>query len=85
MYDIIGATRNFEVELFDMTTQSDSVPYDYYSIMNYNSMMFSRNNQGTITPVGRDIFIGVNGGPSRLDFFHINIMYCGGKQVFSVH
>ncbi|XP_019858826.1 PREDICTED: bone morphogenetic protein 1-like, partial [Amphimedon queenslandica] len=59
------------------TSDSQSLPYDYLSLMHYGRTAFSRNGQPTIQPKPYSfITIGQRNRLSMYDVQHINIRYC---------
>lgn len=62
------------------------LPYDYDSIMHYNSISFSANRKPTIVPIGNpDVEIGQRRGMSYLDAKKLNKLYSCGKFAYSYH
>ncbi|MEN2498109.1 MAG: peptidase M12A [Marteilia pararefringens] len=60
---------------------SESVPYDYSSVMHYPAVAFSKNGLPTILPTNQkyERTLGQNAGPSFLDILNINRIYCDNK------
>uniref|UniRef100_A0A1X7TQH0 Metalloendopeptidase n=1 Tax=Amphimedon queenslandica TaxID=400682 RepID=A0A1X7TQH0_AMPQE len=59
------------------TSDSQSLPYNYLSLMHYGRTTFSRNGQPTIQPKPYSfITIGQRNRLSMYDVQHINIRYC---------
>ena len=66
-------------------SSTQGLPYDYSSIMHYRAntfIMSSSDKVGfSITPVNTSIpssLLGAANFPTKFDFLHINLMYCGG-------
>lgn len=80
-----GVEGNFRtVSSAFVTTQG--VPYDLESIMHYGAHAFSRNGNPTIiprnnTPLG---ILGQRKGFSKLDFEHLNVLYCGDGKGYDI-
>lgn len=75
----IGARRSFSNQIVDSTTQG--LPYEYSSIMHYDSKMFSENGEATILPKVPNATMGTSRRPTQLDYLHINLLYCDGKEI----
>ena len=64
---------------------AQGLPYDYASIMHYGHCAGSKNGQPTILPINHSIQPKVLSGselPSEYDYLHVNLLYCGGENVF---
>ena len=79
----IGKEINFEKRVSSPSLTTQSVPYDYESIMHYSAYAFSRNGFLTIDPHSSIIAskLGQRNGFSRRDIQHISILYCNGMCV----
>ena len=68
---------------------SQGLPYDFSSIMHFRHNAFLRNGyESTVLPRNRTIpktFLGSSATATDLDFLHINLLYCGGTEVKSLH
>ena len=77
-----GVESNFEkVSSAFATTQS--VPYDYRSIMHYSAYAFSQNGNPTIEPINSSVSLrdlGQRSGFSDSDLQHVNVLYCGESE-----
>ena len=77
-----GVESNFEkVSSAFATTQS--VPYDYRSIMHYSAYAFSQNGNPTIEPINSSVSLrdlGQRSGFSDHDLQHVNVLYCGESE-----
>ena len=65
-----------------MVTQS--VPYDYHSIMHFKSSTDPVTGRPTIVPLCGDLMkadLGSALSPTEYDYLHINLLYCKGEQV----
>ena len=78
----IGFQEMFETE---SRSSSQGLPYDFSSIMHFRHNAFSRDyNESTVVPRNRTIskaILGCSAKATDLDFLHLNILYCGGKDV----
>ena len=72
------ARRFFRTEIPDATSQGTF--YDFNSIMHFDSHMFSRNGRPTIIPKVTGIKLAKNRVPTGLDYLHITLLYCDGKD-----
>ena len=63
---------------------SQGLPYDFSSIMHFQHNEFSlKHYKSTIVPHNRTIpkaILGSRAKPTDLDFLHLNLLYCGGKE-----
>ena len=77
----VGYGEKFEIQ---SRSTPQGFPYDFSSIMHFRHNAFSRNqNDSTVVPHNRTIPITVLGSSAAatdLDFLHINLLYCGGKD-----
>ena len=75
--------------LIQSRSTSQGLPYDYSSIMHYRHNTFSRTRFGsTMIPGNRTIpkaTLGNTVKPTELDFLHLNLLYCEGKESKFVH
>lgn len=63
-------------------TTTQSLPYDYDSVMHYDAFAFSSNDHPTITPVDESVVLDRLGQRERLsetDVEHIKELYCSSK------
>ena len=81
-----GVESNFEkVSSAFATTQS--VPYDYRSIMHYSAYAFSQNGNPTIEPINSSVSLrdlGQRSGFSDSDLQHVNVLYCGESELYYI-
>ena len=62
-------------------SDSQSLPYDYLSVMHYGKYTYSINGQPTIIPIpDASVTIGQIDRMTQYDIQHVNIRYCPGKQ-----
>ena len=72
---------------FDIVSSPDFVtqnlPYDSMSFMHFDHSKYSENGGDTLQG-SQDIldflYFGLRKVPNKLDYLHINLLYCGGKQ-----
>ena len=63
------------------TTTSQGVPYDYASIMHFTKKQFSSNGNPTLVPKAtKQTRLGGANCPTFLDYFHVILLYCEGKE-----
>ncbi|XP_019853525.1 PREDICTED: uncharacterized protein LOC100633050 [Amphimedon queenslandica] len=69
-----GRERNFNRQ---NNSDSQSLPYDYLSLMHYSRYAFSKNGRPTIIPIpDASVTIGQRNRMSLYDIQHVNIRYC---------
>ncbi|XP_003390431.2 PREDICTED: tolloid-like protein 2 isoform X1 [Amphimedon queenslandica] len=69
-----GYARNFNRHT---NSDSQSLPYDYLSLMHYGRYAFSKNRRCTIVPIpDASVTIGQRDRMSMYDIHHVNIRYC---------
>ena len=77
-----GAELDFVVHQQISTTQG--LPYDYESVMHFEAKALSLNNfYPTITPLNVSVspnILGSADSPTKLDYLHLNLLYCGGNE-----
>ena len=81
-YTFVGAYPEFDiVSSSDFVTQN--LPYHSKSLMHFFHNQYSENGGDTLQGA-KDILdyllFGLNKLPNKLDYLHINLLYCGGKQ-----
>ena len=85
------ATHEGFQEKFSMQSRSTSqgLPYDFSSIMHFQHTAFSSNpNLSTVIPHNHTIpkiILGSSATATDLDFLHLNLLYCGGKDAILLH
>ena len=75
----IGFQKEFDIE---DNIKALPIPYDYASIMHFQSRTYSIANQRTIVPVNDSIplaYLGSSQLPTQQDYLHIYLLYCQGK------
>ena len=77
----VGYGEKFEIQ---SRSTPQGLPYDFNSIMHFRHNAFSSNsNNSTVVPHNRTIpltVLGSSAAATNLDFLHINLLYCGGKD-----
>ena len=83
---LVGFQEMFETE---SRSSSQGLPYDFRSIMHLRHNAFSRDHsESTVVPRNRTIsktILGCSAKATDLDFLHLNILYCEGKDVKLVY
>ena len=76
MFYLTGYESEFEKDKDYLNT--NNLPYDYKSLMHYDSFSYSKNKLPTLITRKGDI-IPIPQVATELDYLHINLAYCGGK------
>ena len=79
---LIGVAVNFEKVTYSEAT-TNSIAYDFRSLMHYSAYAFSRNGQPTIQPLSSSVRLrelGQRESLSNEDLQHALALYCSGSQ-----
>ena len=82
VFSPVGFEENFDPLYLVSSTQE--LPYDYRSIMHFSSTEYSfKYPRQTLAPLNRTVAqLGGSSYPTRLDYLHINLLYCEGTCIY---
>ena len=70
----------FTIEYWNFTSQG--LPYDYFTMMHFKACSYSKKGLPTIIPLNpyvNKVDLGKNVHPGKLDYLHLNFLYCDGS------
>ena len=75
-----GLEWQFDI-LDENIASTQGIPYDYKSVMHLGYTAFAKSREKTILPLKYNDRLTHVTTPTFLDFFHVNILYCGGINI----